>query len=184
MSRHIDPEVEGRILAAARKLWRKGGEKALSMRAVAKLAGTNTPAVYRRFRRREEILKALVQSYQYDLFRIIESCKSIQEVAERYVEFALARPREYQLVMSGLLPRVTKARPSLELATRKSAEWLGEWDGDCRALILVLADMVDGAATFKITEFLSDENFAVLRPALRKAVDLLVENARQFRASG
>ena len=52
MPRQIDPEVEGRIIQAARKLWHKGGEKALSMRAVAKAAGTNTPAVYRRFRNR------------------------------------------------------------------------------------------------------------------------------------
>ena len=61
MPRHSDPELEGRILNAARKLWHKGGETALSMRAVAKAAGTNTPAVYRRFRTREQILRALVQ---------------------------------------------------------------------------------------------------------------------------
>src|SRR5436189_4312309 len=161
MPRHIDPKLEGRILEAARKLWRKGGEKSLSMRAVAKLAGTNTPAVYRRFRTREEILKALVQSYQYDLFRIIEGCNSLQEVADRYVDFALSRPKEYQLVMSGLLPRVTKARPSMELAVRRSSEWLGDREGDYRALVLVLAALVDGAAMFRITGFLSDENFAV-----------------------
>ena len=64
MPRHIDPDLEGRILEAARKLWRKGGEKSLSMRTIAKLAGTNTPALYRRFRNRDDILRAMVQSYQ------------------------------------------------------------------------------------------------------------------------
>jgi len=63
MARHSDPEVEVRILRAARDLWHEGGEAALSMRAVAKAAGTNTPAVYRRFRTREDILRALVLRY-------------------------------------------------------------------------------------------------------------------------
>ena len=52
MPRPPDPDLEERILKAARKLWKKGGENALTMRAVAKAAGTkNTPAVYRRFPR-------------------------------------------------------------------------------------------------------------------------------------
>jgi AcrR family transcriptional regulator len=181
MPRHIDPEVEGRILEAARKLWRKGGEKALSMRAVAKLAGTNTPAVYRRFRTREDILKALVQAYQRDLFEIIQTCASLQEVALRYVDYALSRPREYQLVMSGLLPRMTKERPSLDLAVRQSSKWLGDPSADYRSLVLVLAAMLDGATMMRVTGFLSDENFAVLRPALSKAVDVLAANAANFR---
>ena len=64
MARHSDPDLEARILQAARRLWHKGGESALSMRAIAKAAGTNTPAMYRRFRTRADILRALVSSYQ------------------------------------------------------------------------------------------------------------------------
>jgi hypothetical protein len=41
---------------------------------------------------------------------------------------------------------------------------------------------VDGAAMLRITGFLSDENFSVLQPALKKSVELLVANASQFRA--
>src|SRR6266567_46791 len=79
MPRHSDPNLEGRIIGAARKLWHKGGERALSMRAVAKAAGTNTPAVYRRFRTREQILRALVQSYQEELFWLVEPCGSPED---------------------------------------------------------------------------------------------------------
>ena len=59
MARQPDPDLEDHILNAARKLWKKGAGKALTMRAVARAAGTNTPAVYRRFPRREDILRAL-----------------------------------------------------------------------------------------------------------------------------
>src|SRR5580704_7186426 len=55
LPRRLAPELEGKILDAAQKLWKKGGEKALTMRAVAKAAGTNTPSVYRRFRDRNDI---------------------------------------------------------------------------------------------------------------------------------
>src|SRR6266508_2314785 len=125
MPRHSDPELEGRILHAARKLWHKGGETALSMRAVAKAAGTNTPAVYRRFRTREQILRALVHSYQAELFSAIEPCRSLQEVAQCYLDFALRYPREYQVIMSGLLARITKERPNLNFVLNRCAEWLG-----------------------------------------------------------
>jgi len=89
MPRHVDPEVEGRILEAARKLWRKGGEKSLSMRAVAKAARTNTPAVYRRFRNREEILRGVVTSYQREVSEQLKSCRSLQEMAQKYADYAL-----------------------------------------------------------------------------------------------
>src|SRR5260370_25773697 len=62
MARQPDPDLEARILNAARKLWRKGAGKALTMRAVARAAGTNTPAAYRRLPHRPDIRRALFQS--------------------------------------------------------------------------------------------------------------------------
>src|SRR2546429_426225 len=44
MPRHPDPDLEERILKAAHTLWKRGGERALTMRAVALAAHTNTPA--------------------------------------------------------------------------------------------------------------------------------------------
>lgn len=181
MPRHIDPEVEGRILDAARKLWRKGGEKALSMRAVAKAAGTNTPAVYRRFRGREEILRAVVRSYQQELFGVLQPCRSLQEVAQRYLDYALRRPREYRLMMSGLLARLSKTRPSLDYVVNQSSEWLGGRPGDHRALVYAIASLADGTAMFTITGFLPEEDFPTLHTAFAKAVEVLVANAEKFR---
>ena len=50
MPRHRDARVEGNIINAAYDLLEKGGEQALTMRAVAKRAGTTTPTVYHRFK--------------------------------------------------------------------------------------------------------------------------------------
>ena len=67
MPRRADPELEDKILDAAQKLWKKGGEKALTMRTVARAAGTNTPAVYRRFRDRDDILRGLLQRIRWEI---------------------------------------------------------------------------------------------------------------------
>ena len=60
MPRHADPDLEKRVLDAAQKLWRGGGDRTLSMRALARAARTNTPAIYRRFKDRKDILRALL----------------------------------------------------------------------------------------------------------------------------
>ena len=67
MPRRPDPNLEARILNSAQKLWKKGGEKSLTMRAVARAAGTNTPTVYRRLRNRQGILQALLRRIQHDV---------------------------------------------------------------------------------------------------------------------
>lgn len=180
MPRHIDPAVEARIFEAARKLWHKGGAEALSMRAVAKAAGTNTPAVYRRFRTRDDILRALVQFYQREFLKRMEGCGSLEEAVQCYLDFALSRPREYQLMMSGLLARMTKARPTLDFVIMRSSEWLGGGPNDHRGLVLVLGALAHGAAMFKISGVLSDQNFQDLQTALPKTVKLLVANAARL----
>ncbi len=68
MARQPDPDLEDRILKAARQLWKKGAGKALTMRAVARAAHTNTPAVYRRFPHRDDILRALLQQIRKEIF--------------------------------------------------------------------------------------------------------------------
>ena len=184
MPRHADPKVEGRILEAARKLWHKGGEKALSMRAVAKAAGTNTPAVYRRFRSREGILRAMVQSYQLELFRAVEPCHSLQEVGQCYLDFALRHPREYQLIMSGLLARMTKSRPNFEFVLGRSSQWVGGSAEDRRGLLLALWALLHGTATLKLSGTMQDEDFSHARAAMADAIEVLVANASKSCAPG
>jgi AcrR family transcriptional regulator len=181
MPRPIDPRTEKRILDAARRLWHQGGEKALSMRAVAKLARTNTPAVYRRFRHREDILRALVQSFQSELCSRIEGCGSLREAVNCYLEFALERPREYQLMTSGLIPRITKARPTLDMAFERSATWMGGSAGDHRGLVLTLGALVHGTAMWKIAGIIPKESLPALEAAFAKGVETLIANENRLR---
>ncbi|HXZ42585.1 MAG TPA: TetR/AcrR family transcriptional regulator [Terriglobales bacterium] len=177
MPRKPDPHLEKRILNAAQELFLKGGEKALSMRTLAKAARTNTPAVYRRFKNRKQILNALVRRIQQDLFAVVEPCVSLQEVCQRVVEFMLEHPYEYQLANSGLFSNVGADRPNLELIKRRSAEWLGGSPEDYTDLVLAGWAFSHGTAMLLVSKAVPPAYETKLRAVLAGTIDLLVRNA-------
>ena len=181
MPRHMDPEVAQRILQAALKLWHRGGEKALNMRAVAKAAGTNTPAVYRRFRNREEILRALVNYYQQELFKVFQHCRSLEELGQAYIDYVLNHPREYLLMTSGLLGRVSRARPNLDFVIERSSEWLGGAPGEHAPLVFGLWALSHGTAMLRISGSVREEDFPKLQAAFTRALGVLVANESKLR---
>lgn len=56
MARQRDPEIDGRILEAARSLLDESGDHAVTLAAVAERAGVSRPAVYRRWPTRAVLL--------------------------------------------------------------------------------------------------------------------------------
>lgn len=177
MPRQADPDLEVRILNAAEKLWHRGGEKALSMRRVAVAAGTNTPAVYRRFRNRKDILRAIVQRNQQALFQVLQPCSSLQEASQSALEFALSHQREYELITSGLISRIDEKRPNLEFMMKRSAEWLGGVPEDHSGLVLALWSLLHGTAMLLIAKTIPAQHTAELLSVFTAAVDALVSKA-------
>jgi AcrR family transcriptional regulator len=181
MPRKPDPYLEERILNAARKLFLKGGERSLSMRTLARAAHTNTPAVYRRFKNRKEILNALMRRMQQDITVKLEPCVSLQEVCQSFVEFMLEHPYEYQLVNSGLFSWVAADRPNLELIKRRSAEWMGGSPEDYTDLVLTGWALSHGTAMLLVSKAVPAIYETRLRALLVETIDLLVRNYRAGR---
>jgi len=188
MSRRLDPQLEECILDAAQKLWKKGGEDALTMRAVAKTAGTNTPAVYRRFRNRHEILIALLRRMQRELGDVLRPCQSPQEICQRYVEYAVSHPHEYELFYEGArhlppptrpgsVPSLREFRPNVALMEEKFVEWLGGSVSDHTRLVLSLLIAAHGTAMALISRVVPEEHVPELRAAFRATVETLVRDA-------
>jgi len=71
MPRKLDPRLEGKIIDAAYKIWRKQGEQALTMRRVARAAGTTTPTLYERFSDKSNLLALLRSRSRLNLFSAI-----------------------------------------------------------------------------------------------------------------
>src|SRR6201984_975174 len=123
MPRQPDLEVEGHVLDAAYRLWRSKGERALTMRAVAREAGTTTPTVYQRFKDKREILEALRLRAQRQLFTAVKGSRAVAQFCRRYLDFAASHKHEYELIHADWSARLHRAepRPSFELLQGRRA---------------------------------------------------------------
>ena len=197
MARNPDPELEERILSAARQLWKKGAGKALTMRAVAQAAGTNTPAVYRRFPHRDDILRALLQRTRQDIFQLLDAGSSVEEACEGYIDYALKHPHEYELyylheyellfsarrARGATLNQVFKAqRPAVELVKSKLAAQLGGAPDDYVQLTLAVWAALHGTVMLLIGKTIHPEHAAEMRAACRHCVEILLRDARRVTA--
>src|ERR1700745_3478173 len=136
MPRHADPDLERRVLDAAQRLWRGGGDETLRVGALARGARTNTPAIYRRFKNRKDILRALLLRRRGEMYEVLASSPTLEDAFEKYIDFALRDPRgyelyyahQYELLRPWRLRRTAQAEqitPAFFWIQRKHAERLG-----------------------------------------------------------
>jgi AcrR family transcriptional regulator len=186
MARLPDPDLEDRILNAASRLWKKGADRSLTMRAVARAARTNTPAVYRRFRHREDILRALLQRTRQEIFQYLDAASSVEEAGERYLDYALDHPHEYELYYmheyellfsaepagGETLNQIFKQkRPAVELMKRKLAIQLGGSPDDYTRLTLALWALLHGTAMLLIARTIQPEHADEMRSVCRTSLE-------------
>lgn len=194
MPRHPDPELEERILHAADVLWRRGGEKSLTMRAVARAAKTNTPAVYRRFKDRRDLVKALLLRIAHRIRKDFEQGENIEDMAERYVEYAVRMPNEYLLFYSharelsppkgpGKAKPIRESRPNFALVERLLAKQLGGSPENHTQLALEVWATLHGTTMMLLQRAIPEGHEEELREACRAAVKALLEGAA-VKASG
>ena len=188
MPRHPDPDLEERILYAADVLWRRGGEKSLTMRAVARAAKTNTPAVYRRFKDRKDLVKALLLRIASRIREHFEQGETIEDMTEAYVEYALRMQHEYELFYSharelsppkgpGRARPIRESRPNFALVEQLLAKRLGGAPQDHTQLALEVWATLHGTTMLLLQKSIPDGHEEELREACRAAVKVLLEGA-------
>ncbi|HTW30485.1 MAG TPA: helix-turn-helix domain-containing protein [Candidatus Sulfotelmatobacter sp.] len=148
MPRHPDPDLEKRILAAASRLWARGGERALTMRAVAKAAGTTTPTVYERYRDRPDILRALRLETRRELFAALSHTRTLHDAIRRQLEFAMENSYAYEVLFDGVgkPPSLYEPWPSFNLMRERLALELGGKPQQHNRLILAIWCLMHGTA--------------------------------------
>jgi AcrR family transcriptional regulator len=195
MPRQLDPDLEDRILKAAHALWKRGGEKALTMRGVARAAGTNTPAVYRRFKDRRDLVRALLLRTVGRLRQRFEAGEGVEGMAEAYVEEALRMPHEYELFYTyghelipaktdGRMQAIRESRPNFAFLETQLAKRLGGSPEDHTRLALALWATMHGTVKLLLSKSIPEEQEPELRSACRAAVKTLIEGAARFSAKG
>lgn len=175
MPRHADPALEQRILNAARKLWKRGGEHALTMRAVAKEARTTTPTVYERFRNRRQILQTLCLDARQKLFAVMKTATSIREACELYLEFAAKHPHEYELISAGWSkpPSVNEQWPSFNLLKERLTLRYGGEPDDYNRFALSVWELLHGTAMLIVVGNTGRELQSQMRLACLGAIETL-----------
>lgn len=195
MPRHPNPDLEERILKAAQVLWKRGGDDALTMRAVAHAAGTNTPAVYRRFKDRQALVRALLLRIASRVREQFVAGTTVEGMVEAYVDAALREPHEYELFYSYsnlLLPRkgarrmrpIRDSRPNFGFVEQQLAARLGGRPEDHTQLALAVWATLHGTTALLLSRSIPDGHEQALRAACRAAVKALLDGAAGFRGSG
>ena len=188
MPRHPEPDLEERILHAADVLWRRGGEKSLTMRAVARAAKTNTPAVYRRFKDRQDLMRALLLRIAGRIREYFEQGETLEEMAEAYVEYALKLPHEYELFYShsrsmsppkgkGEPRPIRESRPNFALLERLLAKQIGGSVDDHTQLALGIWALMHGTTMLLLSRSIPEGHEEELREACRVAIKGLIGKA-------
>jgi AcrR family transcriptional regulator len=150
--RQPDPDLEQRILDAASRLWARGGEKTLTMRAVAKAAGTTTPTVYERYRDRDDILRALRLQTRQDLFADLSRTRTLREAVQCQLEFAIEHSHAYEVLFDGVgkPPSLHEPWPSFNLMRERLAKRLGGTPRQHMRLMLAIWSLTHGTAMLVI----------------------------------
>lgn len=148
MPRHPDPELEKRILTAASRLWARGGEKKLTMRAIASAAETTTPTVYERYRDRADILRALRLKTRSELLAALSPTHTLTEAVQKYLDFALANTHGYEVLFDGVgrPPSLHEPWPSFNLMRQRLVEHLGGTPRQHNRLMLAIWSLMHGTA--------------------------------------
>jgi AcrR family transcriptional regulator len=189
MPRHPDPDLENRILDAAWKLW-QGGDKHLSLRTLARAARTNTPAIYRRFKNRKEIMRALMLRLRRDLYDALAPSPTLEDAVDPYLDFALRHPRQYELffanhyeLLRAWIPgRSAKAEdkmPAFFWGLKKLSEQLGGPPERHIPLVITLWALMHGMASLLISRAIESALEAELREQCRRAARALIRDAAQ-----
>jgi AcrR family transcriptional regulator len=129
-------------------LWARGGEKALTMRAVAKIAGTTTPTVYERYRHRDDLLIALRVQTRRALFDALRAARTLRQSVECYLQFALEHSHAYEVLFDGVAkpPSLHEPWPSFRLLRERVAKELGGDPRQYTRLMLAVWSLMHGTA--------------------------------------
>ena len=179
MPRQADPQLEQRILDAACRLWSRGGEGALTMRGVAKAAGTTTPTLYERYHDREDILRAVRIQTRVELFAALRRTQSITQACECYLEFALEHPRAYEMLFDGFAqpPSLHEPWPSFNLMRLRLAQRLGGTPRKHTRLMLSVWSLMHGTAMLMIRGGASGPLRIQMIHSCRDAVEAIIAEA-------
>jgi len=121
MPRKADPNLESVIVSAATRILDKRGIEAITMRDVAKAAGTTTPTLYERFLDRDALLVGILDHAAYELTDRMKVTRNVQGICEVFLDYFIEFPNRLDLIHDVWPQTVSteRKRPSYDLAVER-----------------------------------------------------------------
>ncbi len=151
MPRSADAQLADRILEASYKLLHQKGASALTLRDVAKAAGTTTPTVYKRFKNKEALLVEVAERTRAIYNEGLMNQRSMIKACEYYLDFAAKNPADYNIVYEFGWPHLfaeTSEQPAMQWGMERFAEIHGGKPQDYELITHALWFVLHGAGSF------------------------------------
>lgn len=146
MPRTPNASLEAKIIAAAMRLLDRGGEEAVTLRAVAKEAGTTTPTIYERFQDRDRLMRCLARQGTEDFLIVFTPCKSVEAIFSAYLRESQERPNRVAFSVRTFGERYVAGdkMPVFDLLKSKVTQEVGATGSNCEELALAIASLAFG----------------------------------------
>ena len=148
MPRKADPKLEQSIVDAALRLLARQGVEAVTMREVAKAAGTTTPTLYERFKDRDALLEAITNCHRDRLVTTLEPKDSLEQAAKKFFAYCRKNPHAVDLLLKRIASNLkSKTRgPMYELVRTNLVRVDGFVDEDAEEMTLATSSLIFGTA--------------------------------------
>lgn len=185
MPRAADRNIEKRILAAARRLCHLRGVHGLTLRAVARAAGTTTPTVYKRFRNKAALQNAVATEIRQEMLEFVFAAPSVEQIYRRYLQSIEENFEDFE-VLHGTQAQLLAPESGRPGKTRFLAELARRFGGNPEEYDLAfyaLFLLCQGAANF-LGAGSSPDMRVEIREQCIAVCDLLIQHINILRVSG
>jgi len=169
--------LEGEIIAAAMRLLDKGGDDAVTLRAVAKEAGTTTPTIYERFPNRDRLMEGVTDRVTEDLLEVLRSCKSVRAMFFAYLRESRAHPARASFEVRTFAARYVRGQetPGFDLLKSRLTEEIGIKGSAAEDLALAIASLAFGTAQGMIAAGSDTRQALQFQRSAVRALQILLE---------
>ena len=152
MARKADPFLESAIVNAAVRLLDKEGLEAVTMRDVAKAAGTTTPTLYERFSDRDALLVGVLEHIAQDIRARMEATRSVKGIGEAFLGYCSEYPNRFNLIHRVWPPTLpsTRPRPTFQLTVERLQSQYGHSFKQAQEIASAIMSILVGTSVFML----------------------------------
>ena len=177
-------DLRAAMVRAALDSLEDGGERALSLRAVARRAGVSPAAPYRHYSDRQALMSAVAAVGYRELGERLSAAhpspstpEQLASVAIAYVQFALERPALFRLMFGEQCDRDSDERVAATAAVSLYVRQIVERsfpEANAEALSMALWALVHGLASLHLDGKLDASSPSVVADQVRAAINALL----------